>query len=433
MILDLESIAHSRVKIAAAAAAGTFAAVAICATHPVAYAAALVTVQSVVTCVTTTACVAGTNGSSGPGVAGTSKTGLGTTGTSTSGVGVYGLSASSNGVGGTSTSGYGVSGYSSNSFGVQGTSPGNAGVVGISSTNTGIIAKTTSGGEGLYAYTLGSGDGAVGAASSGIGVLGEAGSGDGVWGSANGSGVGTGGTSSSGYGVYASSSYGTALRAYSGQGVGVRSDIAGNGFSIVGTSLNGQGAGADFEGGRYGIVGRAESTGFPLVLTDSNYNNVFYVSGTGDVFYQGNLQPFLRTNSGATVGSYTAKLTQPTVEDTGSAQLSGGAATVMLDPTFSATIDRTAPYRVFLTPDGDTRGLFIAVKTTRGFLVREAQGGRSNLAFDYRIVATGIGQTGKRMGVASAVAMPRTPVPAAATVSEPKHPNDTTLRNPVGR
>jgi hypothetical protein len=43
-------------------------------------------------------------------------------------------------------------------------------------------------------------------------------------------------------------------------------------------------------------------------------------------------------------------------------------------------------YHVFLTPRGDCRGLGVRRQGGAGFEVRELQGGRSNVAFSYRIV-----------------------------------------------
>jgi hypothetical protein len=57
-------------------------------------------------------------------------------------------------------------------------------------------------------------------------------------------------------------------------------------------------------------------------------------------------------------------------------------------------------YRVVVTPDGDTRGLYVAAKTPTGFTARESQGGHSTVTFDYRIVATQLGQIGRRMSTA---------------------------------
>jgi hypothetical protein len=97
------------------------------------------------------------------------------------------------------------------------------------------------------------------------------------------------------------------------------------------------------------------------------------------------------------VTAYETKSTQPRIEDTGTAQLVAGSAVVQLDPAFAQSIDMSSPYRVFLTPNGDTRGLYVAQKTAAGFVVRETQGGRGSFSFDYRILASAAGQSGSRM------------------------------------
>ena len=362
-------------------------------------------VDAIVTCATSDACIAAANSKNGAGVFGSSTAGAGVQGTSSSGDGVVASSTTGRGVYASSAKGNGVTGLG-NTFGVVGATGGqamfpanNAGGVWGFGPSIGVLGTTSGTGYGVY--------GVKGLTTSGTGVLGEA----------SADGVGTRGESHSGLGVYASSVTGTALRAYSTGGTGLRSDIAGGGFSVVGTSVNGAGAGADFEGGRYGIVGRAQPTGFPLVLTDSSYHNIFYVSGTGDIYYSGNFYSFARTGSGSIVSSFTPASTEPTVEDAGSAKLVMGVATVALDRTFAVARDPNATYRVFLTPDGDTRGLYVARKSSRDFVVREIQGGRSNLAFDYRILATSRGGRGKRMAFARLGDAPRPPgaLPAATS------------------
>jgi hypothetical protein len=72
-------------------------------------------------------------------------------------------------------------------------------------------------------------------------------------------------------------------------------------------------------------------------------------------------------------------------EDFGSARLTRGRATVKLDADF-AKIVKLNGYRVFLTPEGDCQGLYVQRRGTR-FEVHELQGGTSNVAFSYRIVA----------------------------------------------
>jgi hypothetical protein len=72
------------------------------------------------------------------------------------------------------------------------------------------------------------------------------------------------------------------------------------------------------------------------------------------------------------------------VEDFGTAKLKRGRAVVKLDADFVKVITRD--YRVFLTPEGDCRGLYVRGKTAASFEVRELMGGESAVAFSYRVV-----------------------------------------------
>jgi len=74
-------------------------------------------------------------------------------------------------------------------------------------------------------------------------------------------------------------------------------------------------------------------------------------------------------------------------EDFGSAQLVAGLATVQLDATFRQTVNANLEYHVFLTPNGDCKGLYVHQKTATSFEVRELGGGNSSVRFDYRITA----------------------------------------------
>jgi hypothetical protein len=56
-----------------------------------------------------------------------------------------------------------------------------------------------------------------------------------------------------------------------------------------------------------------------------------------------------------------------------------------------------ASYHVFITPNGDSKGLYVTAKTATGFEVRESGGGTSSLSFDYRIVAKRAGYENQRM------------------------------------
>ncbi len=84
-------------------------------------------------------------------------------------------------------------------------------------------------------------------------------------------------------------------------------------------------------------------------------------------------------------------------EDFGSGTLSNGVATVTFDRTFAQTVNTAMQYHVFLTPNGDCKGLYVAQKSGGSFEVRELGGGKSNVAFDYRIVAKRVGYETARL------------------------------------
>ena len=251
---------------------------------------------------------------------------------SSSGVAVYGTSKSGTGLRGASTSNYGLKATSSSSDGVFGQSTsGTAGVVGTMSNGTGVYGYTASGigvygsapgGYGVYGLTD-DGYGLYGVASSGYGVVGVSSGTAGVYGT-DASGSGVDGITSSGYAVYGQSTgSGTAVDASSSSGYGVVANTGGSSstpvVAVYGRNTNGNAG--DFGGSYIGVVGRAPSTGFPLVGTDPNGNNLFYVDGSGNVSYKGGLYTFARTQGGGSAMAYSTKTTAPTIEDTGTAQL----------------------------------------------------------------------------------------------------------------
>jgi hypothetical protein len=72
-------------------------------------------------------------------------------------------------------------------------------------------------------------------------------------------------------------------------------------------------------------------------------------------------------------------------EDFGAAKLERGRAIVKLDADFAKVIKR-GDYKVFLTPEAECRGLSVRRKRAASFEVRELMGGKSSVAFSYRIV-----------------------------------------------
>jgi hypothetical protein len=83
-------------------------------------------------------------------------------------------------------------------------------------------------------------------------------------------------------------------------------------------------------------------------------------------------------------------------EDSGSGQLVAGRAQVRLDVDFAVLV-KADSYQVFLTPEGDCKGLYVTGKTPTGFEVRELQGGTSAVPFNFRVLAKRKDLTAARM------------------------------------
>ncbi|MFZ0365911.1 MAG: hypothetical protein WAL67_17060 [Candidatus Cybelea sp.] len=160
------------------------------------------------------------------------------------------------------------------------------------------------------------------------------------------------------------------------------------------------------------VVGRFMSNG-PLIDAfggSDNETQVLFLDHRGNLTVAGSVTQHgspmtVRTTShGDEVGTFAPQQSTPTMEDFGEAQLVEGRAVVRLDPRFASTIDGRFRYLVFLTPQGDCNGLYVAQKTADAFLVKEhntattiRERGSSNVVFDYRIVAQPYGPTTERL------------------------------------
>jgi hypothetical protein len=271
----------------------------------------------------------------------------------------------------------------------------------------GVAGSSASGkGAGVYGTNSANGAAVLGSTEFGIGVYGSGGLAGVIGYSPSADGVAASTISGIGLHTTAYGSFGIGLQAESPETAGVFiGDVVATNDSgdnpTVDATNSASSYGGRFTGGYGGIWGRTPSTGYPIVATDSSNNTVFDVDGQGDVSFAGNMYTLFAATDGALLKGYSTKTTAPTVEDTGSAQLVGGAAIVRLDPAFAKSIDPKTPYHVFITPNGDTHGVFVSNKTATNFSVRENQAGRSTVAFDYRVVATAAGQTGRRMAAAN--------------------------------
>jgi hypothetical protein len=232
------------------------------------------------------------------------------------------------------------------------------------------------------------GTGVEGVSSTGLGLAGISSSSFAVYGKSNYTGIYVNGGS---FGMYAITSGGIGSYAASNTGQGAVG-FSQSGIAVQGTSPNG--IGAQFTGGGNGIIGRSNS--YPLTLQDYTGHTLIYTDGAGNLYLHGNVYPmnFATVNGRVTTAGFSiASSTRPSLEDTGTARLVYGQAIVRLDPSFARAIDTRRPYQVFLTPGGDTRGLYVASKGPAAFLVREVQGGRGTFDFDYHIYARQLGAT----------------------------------------
>jgi len=345
------------------------------------------------------------------------------------GKGLYGYAADTNisdapsfGVAGISQNGYGVYGSSyaagvtaiygeneSAGTGVQGDSASGNGVVGIGNAN-GVYGSTLSASNstsyaGVYGMDSSTG---TGGGTGGTGVYGQTSGNYGVEGFATGTGTAVAGINHSsaaagfvasgtgdgiqGYGV-GSGAAGVFAASYAGANV-MEGDVYNLGtsslvpaFYVQGSTANNSthaaanGADVQISGDLYvhGAV-YTDCTTFPETTPSTDCGA-----------HTGAVPAATTTTSGEQVTTYTEKQSLPTIEDVGSASLTNGVGVVRIDPAFASTIEPNTSYHVFLTPNADSRGLYIAQKTPSGFIVRENEGGRSTLAFDYRIVATPLG------------------------------------------
>ncbi len=344
-----------------------------------------------------------------------SATGVYGSSSTPSGVGVYGLASAAT----TGTSGLGVVGGSDSDFGVGvlGGAVGNH-AIGI----YGHFGSASTNGQGHYEIgVMGDssiGVGILGTSDSDIGVLGESTTDAGVWGVSNSnngaagqsiSGNGVVATSGSGYGLLASSNNvgayaifsdpSTTGSGFSGVGVWGDSGVSG-GFGTLATVDDGNALFGKNNTVNHETLYAENDSGFvngntPLAARFAGPGAATYCyiardaadNGSGDLICTGSKSAAVPVDGNRMVRLYAVEAADNWFEDAGAGQLSNGSATVALDRVFAQTVNGELDYHVFLTPNGECEGLYVAHKTGQGFEIRELHGGHSNIAFDYRIMA----------------------------------------------
>lgn len=271
-------------------------------------------------------------------------------------------------------------------YGVYGVSSAGDAVYGQTSNGIGVFGNSSNGGPGVYGYST---------AAKYPGVEGK-----------STSSVGVGGTSSVKAGVEGTSSANSGV-----YGISTAKGFPGVRGQNLGTTNGGNGGvfeSSDTTGSYEALVAEGHSTNTNLFYAYSNtsgggyclINSVGNLTCSGTISGGSSLRVRQSNSSGQHVLAYAPEATSATIEDLGEARLEGGRAIVRFDRDFASTIDRSVGYLVFLTPMGDTRGLYVRLKTPAGFEVRETEGGRSSLLFDYRIVARPLGANGDRLPLA---------------------------------
>ena len=139
----------------------------------------------------------------------------------------------------------------------------------------------------------------------------------------------------------------------------------------------------------------------------------------GNFSASGTKSAVVKLKNGKGVSLYAVEASENWFEDFGSAKLKEGKAVVQIDPTFVETVNTDVDYHVFLTPNGDCKGLYVTGKKGTSFEVRELTGGKSDISFSYRIVAKRKGYEDQRL-----VQVNEDPSPTMAT---------TELENPQGQ
>ncbi|ABF40617.1 hypothetical protein Acid345_1615 [Candidatus Koribacter versatilis Ellin345] len=241
----------------------------------------------------------------------------------------------------------------------------------------------------------------------GIGLYGEADSGEasGVFGytkSVKGAGV---------YGQMSKGSaiYGSCCAGY--QGIGVWGDTGGTGAALLATA-DATDAGVMYNNGPYSTLyiendyPSSKGTAYVLFAGNANNSGGCGIDTIGNLSCSGMVTGTVRGGGGQKMEMYGVQATENWYEDAGSSSLRNGAVTVQLDTDFAAAANTAVTYQVFLTPNGDCKGLYVANKGPKSFEVRELGGGTASIGFDYRIVAKRKGAETVRMKRVADNAMP---------------------------
>jgi hypothetical protein len=266
------------------------------------------------------------------------------------------------------------------------------------------------------------------------GVIGQAGvigqsvtGGHGVWGQspqANGvQGVSGSNNASGVYGENTAGGYGVAGRTF-----GLLNDDR---AAVLGESLRAPGTTASGPNGKAaGVLGYSETGYGGVFITGQAGSNVPWVNSGGIRIVGDSVKTFgeyseaLPHPDGSQRLLYAPMSPESWFEDYGRAQLVEGRVEVELDTDFVAVLGiEDGEYHVFLTPEGDTQGLYVESRSARSFIVREQQAGTSNTTFSYRVAVKNKHRQPRRLAILDEPEeLTKPPQTPSRPTSDPPHP-----------
>ncbi|RZJ34338.1 MAG: hypothetical protein EOO51_10050 [Flavobacterium sp.] len=231
----------------------------------------------------------------------------------------------------------------------------------------GVYSQTTAaGGFGLYAYSTGAnsyGAFTYSAGTAGVGTYGAAQSatGYGIWGR-NGDVLGTG--------------------------------VTGSGNNQTSWYLN-AGSGGAFTGTTSALYGRFLTGGVGEAATFQDSFAAQWLVGywSGAQYYKiignGAVSTIVDGLNNDKVVMHCPETPENLFQDFGQAKLVNGRAHIEIDPILAKNIlvDAQHPIKIFVQPEGECNGVYIANKSANSFDVIELQSGSSNISFSYSIIA----------------------------------------------
>ena len=187
-------------------------------------------------------------------------------------------------------------------------------------------------------------------------------------------------------------------------GVVAYGTTSGTGIGVIGTGNNstisvpGTGCGGAFTGSVCGAYGYATGSG------NGTYGGYFSNGGGTSYAYvgyrvsnqnrkitgNGSVSTIVKNTQGELITLTCPEAPEVVFQDYGIGQLVDGFAHITIDPDLAININVSEdhPLKVYITPEGDCKGVFVTNKSANGFDVVELQNGNSNVPFSWQIVAT---------------------------------------------